>query len=163
MAADWYAAGSMNRPDSIKIGDTVFVGPVCGQCCPACGDTESIFKETQTFPYTLNDALADHALGISPWWGLLFPRRRTRMRCGKCNCLFPRRWPGWARLLCWGVVIGAAAAGLVLVYPIRLRIWAWLNDWCGHNPMVALTLGGVLLTGMFTMFLVASYPSRRRS
>src|SRR5262245_40385217 len=144
----------MPDPNSVTIGDTRLQGPVPDHRCPACGNIDSIFRETLTFPATAHDVLADHAIGITPWWRILFPPKRTRMRCGNCNCLFPTRWPTWARLLAWGAFCAGLAVAIVLVYPHRATIWTLAIDWCQRNPYPALALGAVALTAAFAILLV---------
>jgi hypothetical protein len=152
----------MARPRSITVEDTRLQGPVPNQRCPACGNADSIFKETLTFPYTVDDALADRVQGISPWWRIVLPHRRTRMRCGKCHCMFPGRWPALIRLVLWGLLLAAVAAGALLAYPRRAQIMTWIADWFRNSPLVALTVAAVVLMSLFTILLVVLYPARKR-
>lgn len=150
----------MPRPRSVTVGDTRLQGPIRNQRCPACGNADSIFRETLTLEYTVHDALEDHAIGVPPWWRILFPPRRTRMRCGKCNCLFPARWATWARLLAWGALGAALAITAPIAYAHRAVLWSRAVDWCQHNPYVALAIAAVTLTAAFTILLVIAYPTR---
>jgi hypothetical protein len=148
------------RPASITIADTRLQGPVPNHRCPACGNIDSIFRETLTFPATVDDVLSDHAIGISLWWRILFPPKRTRMRCAKCNCLFPGRWPVWARLLAWSLFCAAIAGAILSVYAHRAYLWSVVAPWCQRNPYPALAIAAVLCTAVFTVLLVVAYPRR---
>jgi hypothetical protein len=147
--------------EKVRIGDITLQGPVPNQKCPACANSNAIFKEIVTFPYTLNDALSDHAFGVSPWWGLLIPRRRTRMRCSICNCQFPGRWPGWARFLAWGLTLSVLGLGNLWAYRQWPQLWPMLRAWWQSDPLVVLVVGGVAGTALVVILVVAAYPRRK--
>jgi hypothetical protein len=149
------------RRQSVVVGDTRLVGPIPHQRCPACGNTVTIFKETTTYPYTLHDALSDHAFGISPWWGLLFPRRRTRLRCAQCNCQFPARWHPATRLFAQSLALAATGALVLWAYPHRTQLWGWLLKLLQSDPLVVLVVGGVAATALLVIIIVVAYPRRR--
>ena len=147
--------------DKVRIGDVTLQGPVPNQQCPSCGNANAIFKEVVTFPYSLDSALSDDAFEISPLWGLFVPRRRTRMRCGACNCQFPGRWSSWVRLLAWGLVLSTLGLVGLWGYQQWAQLCRMLRAWWRSDPLVVLVATGVVATAIFVTLVVAVYPRRK--
>jgi hypothetical protein len=142
--------------DKVRIGDITLQGPVPNQQCPACGNANAIFKEIVTFPITHEDEF-----GAPPSWALLIPRRRTRMRCGHCNCQFPARWPDWLRFLAWGLVLSVLGLGGLWTYQQWPQLGPLLLGWWQTDPLVVLVVGGVLATALLVILIVVVYPRRK--
>jgi hypothetical protein len=84
------------------------------------------------------------------------------MRCGRCNCLFPARWPAWARLARTVAALSVFGVFASLVYPYRTLVWSTVSNVCRNNPLLTLAVGAVMATALLIVLVVTLYPTRRR-
>lgn len=145
------------------IGNTELEGPVDNERCPACGNTDSIYKETDREPYTPVEIALRSAFLLINLFSLLVPRATVRMRCAQCDCRFPGRLSGAIKfLIALGVCAVLAIAGAIAWY-FRAYITYWAQTQWQANPAFLVTIASILGTALILIAFVAIYPSPKRA
>ena len=146
----------------VTIGNTEIVGPVDGETCPACGATESIYRETDREPHSqFGLFLTTLLLGPLALLTILFPGGTVRMRCAECDCRFPGRLSPFARALLW-LLITAVVAGLGwLAYIFRAPLQTWLAQQWRANPAMFILFSGILGSVVLLFAMISLYPARK--
>jgi hypothetical protein len=143
------------------IGNTIIDGPVHNERCPACGNADSIYRETDRPTYTLERAAADAMLGTPMLVGMLLARPTIRMRCAECDCRFPGRMSPVTRALIVLLLLAVVTIVAWIAYLYRAPIKAWLIDQWHQNPPLFIGMASVLGSAVLLISFVVLYPSRK--
>ena len=144
-----------------SFGTTVLEGPVEGSRCPACGDRDAIYMETEHEPMSREEAVLSRAMGVLGMIASMVPRSSVRLRCAECDCRFPRPLSRGTRYAWAGAALALLVGAGAVFFAHRGVLTAWLASVWRSQPGLFILVGTSVLSGVALAAIIRAYPSRR--